>query len=259
MTMLDERWPFTLWARIHAGLAFDHPAGLREILDETTAAQVLTASGTAAVEIVTESAVQLSLSLGHVAAASQALRSIPPDGWPALRARTALIGSSPADAERIVDSVLDDESHSSRTVIDLLMVRAAARHELANLPGAADDLMLVLKLAGPDVLRPFLTVPRHVLTDLVDHVTGLDRVVATITELRLHPIYPTRVDSVRLTERERSIAASLAAGLSAAEIARQDFVGLPTVKNQVRLLYRKLGVHTRQEMITKVRDRGLLE
>ena len=50
------------------------------------------------------------------------------------------------------------------------------------------------------------------------------------------------------------------AGLeSAREIAPELYVSHNTIKTQIRSIYRKLGVATREEAVARARERGLLE
>ncbi|NLB47573.1 MAG: hypothetical protein GX814_07550 [Microbacteriaceae bacterium] len=63
---------------------------------------------------------------------------------------------------------------------------------------------------------------------------------------------------VKLTERERVVLRSLTDGSSVEEIARRLHVSPNTVKSQRRSLYRKLGVRSRDEAITRAVSQGLL-
>jgi two-component system nitrate/nitrite response regulator NarL len=62
----------------------------------------------------------------------------------------------------------------------------------------------------------------------------------------------------RLTERERQILTGLAAGESNARIARQIGLTEKTVRNQVSMLFTKLGVPDRVRAALMVRDSGVL-
>ncbi len=61
-----------------------------------------------------------------------------------------------------------------------------------------------------------------------------------------------------LTERELEVLRLMAAGLSSRDIADKDIVSINTVKTQVRSIYGKLGVHTREEALTAARGLGLV-
>jgi LuxR family maltose regulon positive regulatory protein len=51
----------------------------------------------------------------------------------------------------------------------------------------------------------------------------------------------------------------LSTHLSAPEIAEELFLSLHTIKSQMRSIYRKLGVSSRNQAITGARELGLLE
>jgi LuxR family maltose regulon positive regulatory protein len=62
-----------------------------------------------------------------------------------------------------------------------------------------------------------------------------------------------------LSARERDVLRLLDAGLSNAEIARDLFVEQSTVKTHLIHLYRKLGVSSRTQAITRARALQLLD
>jgi LuxR family maltose regulon positive regulatory protein len=61
-----------------------------------------------------------------------------------------------------------------------------------------------------------------------------------------------------LTERELAVLRLLTGLGSAREIASELYVSHNTVKTQIRSIYRKLGVATRAEAVSRARERGLL-
>ena len=61
-----------------------------------------------------------------------------------------------------------------------------------------------------------------------------------------------------LSERELEVLALLASGRTNAEIARDLFVALGTVKSHVNNIYRKLGAANRAEAATRAREMRLL-
>lgn len=61
-----------------------------------------------------------------------------------------------------------------------------------------------------------------------------------------------------LSERELEVLALLASGRTNAEIARDLFVALGTVKSHVNNIYRKLGAANRAEAVSKAREMRLL-
>lgn len=120
--------------------------------------------------------------------------------------------------------------------------------------GSSDDAREVAAWAEAGATR---IVMRTVsLTDLVRYVCDAARAgepqgrtlalvhgsAGTTSVLRAVP-----VGTAELTQRELDVLRLVAAGLSNREIADTLFLGLPTVKNHVQHLMRKLGVHRRSD------------
>ncbi|MGB0100654.1 MAG: response regulator transcription factor [Nocardioides sp.] len=61
----------------------------------------------------------------------------------------------------------------------------------------------------------------------------------------------------RLTDREREVALAVGRGLSNAEIARELYLSIPTVKAHVSRLFEKLGTTNRVQVAIAVHDAGL--
>ena len=61
------------------------------------------------------------------------------------------------------------------------------------------------------------------------------------------------------TQREREVTELIANGLTNAEIGRRIFVSESTAKFHVRNVMRKLGVHSRAEVVYAAGKRGLLD
>ena len=57
-----------------------------------------------------------------------------------------------------------------------------------------------------------------------------------------------------LTNREREILPYLAQGYSLPYIRNELYIAQSTIDTHVRHIYQKLGIHSREELITKVRD-----
>ena len=65
--------------------------------------------------------------------------------------------------------------------------------------------------------------------------------------------------SVRLTERERALVAAVVDGCGNREIARRFGVSEQTVKNQLSVLFHKVGVSSRLELAMYAVRHGLAE
>jgi LuxR family maltose regulon positive regulatory protein len=105
-------------------------------------------------------------------------------------------------------------------------------------------------LTEPGPLRPLLerriengsAVPEFAL-DLLERMSDGS---AAAAEARYRSVDP-------LTERERTVLRYLASTLSTAEIARELYLSVNTVKTHQRSLYRKLGVASRRDAAHRAR------
>jgi len=95
--------------------------------------------------------------------------------------------------------------------------------------------------AGEPILSPAIT------RRLIGHVTGADG-----GERRRH----AREQLGRLTEREREVAVAIGRGKSNAEISRELYMSVATVKAHVSRLLEKLGFNNRVQIALLAHDAG---
>lgn len=94
---------------------------------------------------------------------------------------------------------------------------------------------------------------------LADLVAGDPELAAPLADLAAVPTtVPDARAGVGLSERELVVLRALADGTELAEVAAHLHVSHNTVKTQVRSAYRKLGVRTRADALSRARDQGLL-
>lgn len=62
-------------------------------------------------------------------------------------------------------------------------------------------------------------------------------------------------DEFRLTKREREILPYLAQGYSLPYIRNELYISQSTIDTHVRHIYKKMGLHSKEELITAVRGR----
>ncbi|WP_382308660.1 LuxR C-terminal-related transcriptional regulator [Herbiconiux sp. UC225_62] len=205
------------------------------------------------------------LASGRPARAEAVLSQQPADA-PAVtlvRALTALLGDDPAEALRLLNGVRQRGWMSRHIEVAHSLVRAAALLRLGNHDLAADitDETVALILDRdlrfeivfiPDVDREALArnASEHGLTS---SVSFFDSVADQRSFL------PSVLARTRLTDREATVLHQLVQTGSTAEIASALFVSINTVKSQLRSLYRKLGVASREEALVAAAERGLLE
>jgi LuxR family maltose regulon positive regulatory protein len=91
------------------------------------------------------------------------------------------------------------------------------------------------------------------------HAEQIERLLAIPELVRVGTLLPLRVPVVELSDRELAVLAELATTRSFDAIAKRLFVSTNTVKTQVSGLYRKLGVHSREEALSVAYRDGLLQ
>ena len=77
--------------------------------------------------------------------------------------------------------------------------------------------------------------------------------------LDVEPASPEQSPIEEPSEGELAVLRYLATDLSLREIGGQLYVSLNTIKTHTRELYRKLGVHSRSEAVTRAATLGLLD
>jgi len=169
--------------------------------------------------------------------------------------RLQLLLGEPAAARDLAATWLSREPHHQRVRAELLLLHAAAELRADDRP-AAHTLVGRWEKAvanGTAASSTLLTLPHTALLD----VLGLLTVTPAEAALK-EPIYPDSVTVIDLTTREREVLRLLADGLSYTELAAQRYVSHNTVKSQVRSIYSRLGVSSRDEAIARATQLGLL-
>lgn len=216
--------------------------------------------------------VQTQLRLGDAAGARATL-----DGMPEMqrergeaRAALASLHLAEGDARAAVAAlapVLDGSAPvvGDATVVQALLLEAAARHRLGDARGTESALERALGLAEPDALVfPFLVTPaRELLERHPRHSTAHAAFLSDVLDV-LAGFSPRVKDRdpdepvEELSESERRVLGYLPSNLSAPEIGAELYVSENTVKTHMRHIYAKLGVHRRTEAVERARALGLL-
>ncbi|SDQ96698.1 helix-turn-helix transcriptional regulator [Microbacterium sp. cf332] len=154
-------------------------------------------------------------------------------------------------------------AHCPRTLAGVLVRRAIAR-ERRGQADAADDLFdeataLVFHTGGS--LAPFVTVPQTSLAVLFARLASRRPTLAPQIEAVRQQLRAAVPDTVpaglpALTPREGSVAVALRGGKTYAQIADDFVVSVNTVKSQMRSLFAKLGVSSRNEAIAVLERHG---
>lgn len=205
------------------------------------------------------------------------------DDDPLLRAGLRMMLAAAGDVHVVAEagdgSAVDDLVAEHRPDVVLMDIRMPstdglrATEELRARPSAPEVIILTTFDADEHVLRAlragaagFLLkdTPPEDLVAAVHRVTRgesvlsptitrqlIDRVSASDTDQRRHRAL-ARLDS--LSEREREVAVAVGRGLSNAQIARDLFVSIPTVKSHVSSVFTKLGLNNRVQIALLVHD-----
>jgi LuxR family maltose regulon positive regulatory protein len=150
------------------------------------------------------------------------------------------------------------DAHSSRTLIDVLLIKAAAHYALGA-PAVADvALDRALRLADRyDMRLPFRLIPNDVMRSMLARAATRDQPPGVHALFDLVQGAGAVAGGVVLSDRERDIVRALMRNLGTPEIAEELFISVNTVKSHLKNVYRKLGVSSRAEAILRARELGL--
>lgn len=130
----------------------------------------------------------------------------------------------------------------------------------------ADDYVLGALAAGADGFLLKDTPPNEIVAAIHKVADGDPMLSPSATQALIRQVRagaePKEADAAArladLTERERDVALAVGRGLSNAEIARELYLSVPTVKAHVSRLFEKLQVTNRVQIAICVHDAGLL-
>lgn len=158
----------------------------------------------------------------------------------------ALDQNEVAAAQATLDAWPDDVS--LRSVVGRSLASAAIQERLGLRREATQHLERALALAAPQgMLQPFLAAGGHVLGPLSQLAQGGPSDAVDLAERAASRLRAIGVGHRRLTARERLVMEQLATGAPLPAIAERLAVSVNTVKTQVRSIYQKLGVGSRDE------------
>ncbi|MFV9429647.1 LuxR C-terminal-related transcriptional regulator [Rhodococcus aetherivorans] len=247
----EELWASVLYARGRLALLSGVPADGLLYIDSELQHFSHRLIGISAL-LVDAARADLHLALGEAGAARELLAgSTHPLTAPA-RARLRLLGGDPGGAEVIVHRGDAAREHCPAVGAELALIGSVAALRLGRRTDARRHLQRAVVLAEhAGVTRPFLGVPPSAVRDILS--LGVELPIDLDSAMAEYGIFREIRVVVRLTPRERAVLDALLAGGTASTIAKEQFVTLNTVKTQLRSLYRKLGVHSREEAIAQAR------
>lgn len=171
----------------------------------------------------------------------------------AAAARSALVGGNDARALALSNAILTGTPVAPVTTASGLLVQAIANARLGRrdpADQAARRAVIVLNESG--LRLPLALVPRDDLIGLVADAQ------LTFPLSDVPHLIADAAPTIRLTRRERAVLDQLVAHSSVRALAQSLFVSPNTVKSQLRSLYRKLGVSTRDEALQVARAMALM-
>jgi LuxR family maltose regulon positive regulatory protein len=201
---------------------------------------------------------RLALDRGDLATAT-ALRARLPSSATAdlLAARLRLATGDRAGTRELLEAMADRMSTTRMTIEhDLLTALATADTERRR---ADDALHHALALAQPAGFERTLVAEGPALWRLLESLPAHGRIADYIAEIletadlvSLGPATVTQQGMVDpLSERELTVLRYLASRLTCAEIARELYLSVNTVRSHVKAVYRKLGVHSRSAAVAR--------
>ncbi|MES2171051.1 MAG: LuxR C-terminal-related transcriptional regulator [Actinomycetota bacterium] len=153
------------------------------------------------------------------------------------------------------------DSHANRTLIDVLILRAAANYELGATVIADVAFDRALLYASQNSMRaPFALVPAPVLQRMLGRAADRNQPEAVhgfLAELQAAPGATLTGPVDTLSQRELDIARQLYLDKTINQIAAELFISANTVKTHVRSIYRKLDATNRTDAVRRVRELGL--
>ena len=182
------------------------------------------------------------------------------------------------DGELLLDSVHPDDvgrfrSAASRSLADRCGVGVTVR--LANQTQGWEDVRMVLSPSDDEAsrrlgfsitddirtLEPSTGAPGRESTPMPELERGLARIANEIQALRVAvgvadlPAGEALPELADLSSRQWEVVTRLLDGQRPPAIAKAMYVSQSTIRNHLTAVFRKLGVHSQQELIDRLRDR----
>jgi LuxR family maltose regulon positive regulatory protein len=183
-------------------------------------------------------------------------------------AKTQLAAGKCQDALDMIDDCLDGRSEhvTLHDHVTALITAAVAHRKLGQAEQATGRLALALVLAEPHGLRrPFLdggAAVRSALTALIRPISPgaafAGRILQRYDTCAGRPADQQCPGPAALTSSEIAVLRFLPSHMTNQEIAEALFLSINTVKTHLRSAYRKLGVTTRRQAISRASRLGLL-
>lgn len=256
-----EVWPFVVALVFTRGLYLGDPAESLARLGtlQLSHAPALVEQATA-VRVLRRAQVDLLIATGQATRASRMIREAGPRAsWLTLPAARLRLFNGEYNAVRAIASRTSwHETTSRRDARQLLLLKAIAALRMGDKDEARQSVELVSRVRAPDEVLSLASLSpadRDDLFGLAD-LPLTDEAAQRLKRAR--PVFPERVHLVELTNRERAVLTELDEGGTIAQIARTLVVSVNTVRTQVKSVYRKLGVSSREDALMRAYELGVL-
>lgn len=176
-----------------------------------------------------------------------------------------LVSGQPERAKAVLGDIVDPAKlgRQSRNTALGLLLSAVASHRLGLFDAASDGCReAIAVMRSTQGLLPLVFVPHADLAELAESLSGEDR--DFLDDFLSHGVgdtlrFPAAQRAAALTKRERLLLGELTRGDSIPKIAQRLGVSPNTVKAQLRSVYRKLGVASRQDAVREATETGLFD
>lgn len=251
-----EHWPYMLWVKGLARLAGPNPEiGVDELATAIATHRSRSASPFA-LDLLASLHSDLYLAIGQVARARAALAERPQGSTQIILARARLLLSDGQvdEVKASIAPLLWGEGSTLRQQAEALLLHAVCDLRLGYLEEAVFSARRAFALLDRHEMRlPLVMVPRTELLEVARSVLP--------EYLHLFDGLPDPFSSVStpnpLTRREQEVLVTLESPATLGAVAARHFVSVNTIKTQLRSIYRKLGVSSREDAVRVARRRGL--
>ncbi|WP_203136393.1 LuxR C-terminal-related transcriptional regulator [Microbacterium sp. JZ31] len=254
-----ENWPLLLAAHAETAWHRDDALSALEMFELRRAEQHRRAHISPALsDLLRATQAQLLLAAGRIPEARQLIGSHGHrPSLAAVRAQILLAEGRLSDASEAADTALRMPGTTPLMRVDLLLVTAGAALRAGDTHAAARPFRLAAELGARHGMRtPFARLGAEERRLLLDEV-GADAACRDAVLAR-PPLFPESAVVPRLTKRELATLHDVGRGLTLTASAERHRLSVNTIKAQRRSLYRKLGVSTASQAVSRARELGLL-
>lgn len=252
-----EHWPYLLWVKGTARLASGDPElGLDELRAAIATNRARPASAVS-LDLLASLHSDLQLAVGQPGRARDALDQRSPGSRQVTlaRARILLAEGKIAEVKASVEPLRWGDPSTLRQQAEALLLHAVADLRLGYPAEAELSVRRAFALLKRHGLRlPLIMVPHTELRELIESqlpeylplLDGLADPFSSITAPN------------PLTQREQEVLTAVASSATLEAVAVRLFVSVNTIKTQLRSIYRKLGVSSREDAVRVAKYRGML-